>query len=92
MEECQTDKNGAYLENKQYTASQYRARTGFSLCSKFSQGKTCFHYMEPQFSLQGPCIYYREFPVRITTQVNPCSHCREWVCSVLIPHNLSYAK
>ena len=31
---------------------QYRARTGFSLCSKFSQGKTCFHYREPLFSLQ----------------------------------------
>ena len=60
---------------------QYRARTGFSLCSKFSQGKTCFHYREPLFSLQGPCIYYREFPVRITTQGNPCSHYREWVCS-----------
>ena len=60
---------------------QYRARTGFSLCSKFSQGKTCFHYREPLFSLQGPCIHYREFPVRITTQGNPCSHYREWVCS-----------
>ena len=56
---------------------QYRARTGFSLCSKFSQGKTCFHYREPLFSLQGPCIHYREFPVRITTQGNPCSHYRE---------------
>ena len=52
---------------------QYRARTGFSLCSKFSQGKTCFHYREPLFSLQGPCIHYRDFPVRITTQGNPCS-------------------
>ena len=61
---------------------QYRARTGFSLCSKFSQGKTCFYYREPLFSLQGPCIRYREFPVRITTQGNPCSHYREWVCSV----------
>ena len=61
---------------------QYRARTGFSLCSKFSQGKPCFHYREPLFSLQGPCIHYREFPVRITTQGNPCSHYREWVCSV----------
>ena len=46
-------------------------------CSKFSQGKTCFHYKEPLFSLQGPCIHYREFPVRITTQGNPCSHYRE---------------
>ena len=62
----------------------YRARTGFSLCRKFSQGKTCFHYREPLFSLQGPCIHYREFPVRITTQGNPCSHYREWVCSALI--------
>ena len=38
---------------------QYRARTGFSLCSKFSQGKTCFYYREPLFSLQGiPCENY----------------------------------
>ena len=61
---------------------QYRARTGFSLCSKFSQGKTCFHCREPLFSLQRSCIHYRDFPVRITTQGNPCSHYREWVCSV----------
>ena len=60
---------------------QYRARTGFSLCSKFSQGKIYFYHREPLFSLQGPCIHYREFPVRITTQGNPCSHYREWVCS-----------
>ena len=61
---------------------QYRARTGFSLQSEFSQGKPCFHYREPLFSLQGPCIHYRDFPVRITTQGNPCSHYREWVCCV----------
>ena len=54
---------------------------------KISQGKTCFHYREPQFSLQGPCIHYREFPVRITTQGNPCSHYREWVCSIPIYAN-----
>ena len=65
-----------------YTAIPYRARTGFSLCSKFSQGKTCFHYREPMFSLQGFCIHYRDFPVRITTQGDPFSHYREWVCSV----------
>ena len=29
----------------------------------FSQGKTCFHYREPIFSLQGPCFHYRDFPV-----------------------------
>ena len=61
---------------------QNRARTGFSLCTN-SQGKTCFHYREPLFSLQGPCIHYREFPVRISTQGNPCNHYREWVCSAL---------
>ena len=33
------------------------------------------------FSLQGSCIHYRHFPVRISTQGNPCSHYREWVCS-----------
>ena len=69
---------------------QYRARTGFSLCSKFSQGKTCFHYREPLFSWQGPCIHYREFPVRITTQGNSCSHYREWVCSVIHGLNIRY--
>ena len=61
-----------------------------------TQGKLCFYYREPLFSLQGPCIHhrescihYREFPVRITTQGNPCSHYREWVCSVLyVPHTL----
>ena len=38
---------------------QYRARTGFSLCSKISQGKTCFHYRESLISLQGiPCDNY----------------------------------
>ena len=35
--------------------------------SQFSQGKTCFHYREPLFSLQGPCFHYRDFPV------NPCT-------------------
>jgi hypothetical protein len=60
---------------------QNRARTGFSLCTN-SQGKTCFHYREPLFSLQGTCIHYRDFPVRISTQGDPCNHYREWVCSV----------
>ena len=35
--------------------------------SQFSQGKPCFHYREPLFSLQGPCFHYRDFPV------NPCT-------------------
>ena len=35
--------------------------------SQFSQGKTCFHYREPLFSLQGPCFHYRDFPA------NPCT-------------------
>ena len=61
---------------------QYRARIGFSLCSQFSQGKACFPYTEPLFSLQGSCIHYKDFPVRITTQGDPCSHYREWFCSV----------
>ena len=47
----------------------------------FSQGKTCFHYREPLFSLQGPCFHYRDFPVRKSTQGKPCFHYREWVCS-----------
>ena len=48
----------------------------------FSQGKTCFHYREPLFSLQGPCFHYRDFPVRKSSQGKPCFHYREWVCSV----------
>ena len=48
----------------------------------FSQGKPCFHYREPVFSLQGPCFHYRDFPVRKTSQGKPCFHYREWVCSV----------
>ena len=35
--------------------------------SQFPQGKTCFHYREPLFSLQGPCFHYRDF------FVNPCT-------------------
>ena len=54
------------IEHCNPVQGEYRARTGFSLCSKFSQGKTCFHFRESLFSLQGPCILYRDFPVRIT--------------------------
>ena len=57
-------------------------KTGFSLWSFFSQGKTCFHYRKPLFSLQGPCFHYRDFPVRKTWHGKPCFHYREWVCSV----------
>ena len=35
--------------------------------SQFSQGKPCFHYREPLFTLQGPCFHCRDFPV------NPCT-------------------
>ena len=35
--------------------------------SQFTQGKTCFHYREPLFLLQGPCFHYKNFPV------NPCT-------------------
>ena len=60
----------------------------------FSQGKTWFCYREPLFSLQGPCIHYRELSVRKSTQENPCSHDREWVCSVLhiIAQNMLFHK
>ena len=57
---------------------------------QFSQGKTCFHYREPLFSLQGSCIHYRDFPVRITTQGNPCSQYKEWVCSE-VRHGLTFS-
>ena len=38
-----------------YTAIPYRVSTGPE------QEKTCFHYREPLFLLQGPCIHYREW-------------------------------
>jgi hypothetical protein len=68
-----------------YTAIPYRARTGPEQgfpCVVILTGKNLFYYREPLFSLQGSCIHYRDFPVRITTQGNPCSHYRELVCSV----------
>jgi hypothetical protein len=34
--------------------------------------------------LEGPCIHYRNFTVRITTQGEPCNNYREWVCSAVI--------
>ena len=37
--------------------------------SQFSQGKTCFHYREPLFSLQGPCFHYKDFPVNPYTSL-----------------------
>ena len=50
---------------------------------KFStQGKTCFHYREPLFSLQGPLFSLQGFPCEKTSQGKPCFHYREWVCSV----------
>ena len=66
------------------TAIPYRASTGPEQGFPCVLFLTCFHYREPLFSLQGPCIHYREFPVRKSTQGNPCSHYREWVCSVFI--------
>ena len=51
---------------------------------KFStQGKTCFHYREPLFSLQGPLFWLQGFPCEKTSQGEPCFHYRERVCSVL---------
>ena len=51
---------------------------------KFStQGKTCFHYRELLFSLQGPLFSLQGFPCEKTSQGKPCFHHREWVCSVI---------
>ena len=33
--------------------------------SQFPQGKPCFLYREPLFSLQGPCFHYMDFPVNV---------------------------
>ena len=50
--------------------------------AKFStQGKTCFYYREPLFSLQGPLFSLQGFPCEKTSQGEPCFHYREWVCS-----------
>ena len=60
---------------------------------KFStQGKACFHYREPLFSLQGPLFSLQGFPCEKTSQGNPCFQYREWVCSVEKKHfsNFSY--
>ena len=51
---------------------QYRLRTGFSLRSISTQGKTCFHYR-----VSGPVDENRIFPVRNTTQGKPCFHYRD---------------
>ena len=51
---------------------------------KFStQGKTCFHYREPLFSLQGPLFSLQGFPCEKTSQGEPCFHYREWVCTLI---------
>jgi len=59
-----------------YTAIPYRVSTGPE------QGKTCFHYRGPLFSLQGPLFSLQGFPCEKTSQGKPCFHYREWVCSV----------
>ena len=37
--------------------------------SQLPQGKPCFHYREPLFSLQGPCFHCRDFPVNPFTSL-----------------------
>ena len=37
--------------------------------SQFPQRKTCFHYREPLFSMQGPCFHYRGFPLNACTSL-----------------------
>jgi hypothetical protein len=61
---------------------------------KFStQGKTCFHFREPLFSLQGPLFSLQGFPCEKTSQGKPCFHYREWVCSAASrPNHTSHRK
>jgi hypothetical protein len=61
-----------------YTAILYRASTGPE------QGFPCevFHTGKNLFSLQGPLFSLQGFPCEKTSQVKPCFHYREWVCSV----------
>ena len=52
--------------------------------AKFStQGKTCFHYRGPLFSLQGPLFSLQGFPCEKNSQGKPCFYYKEWVCSVV---------
>ena len=47
--------------------------------SQFSQGKACFLFREPLFSLQGAFFHYRDFPVNpCTFPVRDCSVESHW--------------
>ena len=83
-------KRAVRITEKPYTPQKERlcmlwggSEQGFP-CVLILTGKNLFSLQGTLFSLQGSCIHYREFPVRISTQGNPCSHYREWVCSVVI--------
>ena len=77
--------SGQFLQKQHCNPVQgkYRASTGFSLCTFSTQGKTCVHYREPLFSLQGPLFSLQGFPCEKTSQGKPCFHYREWVCSAV---------
>ena len=83
----------AILENINFmylacTAIPYRVSTGpeqdFPCVVNSHREKPVFISGNPFSHCRGPCIHYRDFPLRITTQGDPCSHYREWVCSVII--------
>ena len=54
---------------------QYRARTGFSLCSISTQGKTCFHYRVPRW-------WKQVFPCEKNYTGKTLFSLQGWVCSV----------
>ena len=67
---------------------QYRTGTGFSLYTfshkekpVFITVEPCSHCRDPAF-ITGTLFSLQDFPVRKSTQWKPCSHYREWVCSV----------
>ena len=55
---------------------QYRARTGFSLCSFHTQGKTCFHFRVPRWWKQA-------FPCEKNYTGKTLFSIQGWVCSVM---------
>ena len=71
MQMCHTYK---LLPHCNPVQGQYRARTGFSLCTFPTQGKTCFHYRVPRWLEQ-------VFPCWEKYTGKPLFSLQGWVCS-----------
>ena len=69
--------NGVYFIHCNPLQGQYRARTGFSLCSISTQGKSCFHCRVPSWWKQVfPCWKYYTGKTLFSLQ--------GWVCSMVM--------